>query len=51
MIFTHLYKNDSCVPTPYCEPVWPSDKALAGKRRDLGSNQLRLSILFKSCGL
>ena len=31
MIFTHLYKNDSCVPTPYCEPVWPSSKALAGK--------------------
>ena len=31
------------------EPVWPSGKA--GKRRDLGSIPLRLSFLFKSCGL
>ena len=31
------------------EPVRPSGKA--GKRRDLGSNPLRLSFLFKSCGL
>ena len=31
------------------EPVWPSGKA--GKRRNLGSNPLRLSFLFKSCGL
>ena len=31
------------------EPVWPSGKA--GKQRDLGSNPLRLSVLFKSCGL
>ena len=29
------------------EPVWPP----AGKRKDLGSIQLRLSFLFKSCGL
>ena len=28
------------------EPVWPS-----GKQRDLGSNPLRLSFFFKSCGL
>ena len=27
------------------EPVWPS-----GKQRDLGSNPLRLSFLFESCG-
>ena len=36
------------------EPVWPSGKALgwySGKQRDLGSNPLRLSFLFKSCGL
>ena len=32
-----------------CEPVWPSGKA--GKQRDLGSNLLRLSFLFKNCGL
>ena len=33
-----------------CEPVWPSGKA--GKRqRDLGSNPLRLSFLFKDYGL
>ena len=31
------------------EPVWPSAKA--GKQRDLGSNPLRLSFLFKNCGL
>ena len=31
------------------EPVWPSDKA--GKQRELGSKPLRLSFLFKSCGL
>ena len=31
------------------EPVWPSGKA--GKQRDLGLNPLRLSFLFKSCGL
>ena len=31
------------------EPVWPSGKA--GKRKDLGSNPLRLSFLFKRCGL
>ena len=33
------------------EPVWPSGKA--GKQKDLGSNLLRLSFLFKSvvvCG-
>ena len=30
----------------FCEPVWPSCK-----ERGLGSNQLRLSFLFKSCGL
>ena len=35
--------------TATCEPVWPSGKA--GKRRDLGSNPLRLSFRFKSCGL
>ena len=36
-----------------CEPVWPSGKALAGKRKDLGSIPLRLSVLFKKvvvCG-
>ena len=33
-------------------PVWPSGKAgKAGKRKDLGSIPLRLSFLFKSCGL
>ena len=31
------------------EPVWPRGKA--GKRNDLGSIPLRLSFLFKSCGL
>ena len=31
------------------EPVWPSGKA--GKQKDLGSNPLRLSFLFKSNGL
>ena len=31
------------------EPVWPSGKA--GKQKDLGSNLLRLSFLFKSSGL
>ena len=36
---------------PTCEPVWPSGKAVGGKQRDLGSNLLRLSFLFKSCGL
>ena len=37
----------------YCfgEPVWPSGKARAGKQKDLGSNPLRFSFLFKSCGL
>ena len=30
-----------------CEPVWPNGKELAGKRKDLGSNPLRLSFLFK----
>ena len=34
-----------------CEPVWPSGKALASKQGDLGSNPLRLSFFFKSCGL
>ena len=32
-----------------CKPVWPSGKV--GKQRDLGSNLLRLSFVFKSCGL
>ena len=32
-----------------CDPVWPSGKA--GKRKDLGSNLLRFSFLFTSCGL
>ena len=32
-----------------CEPVWSSGKA--GKQRDFGSNPLRLSLFFKSCGL
>ena len=31
------------------EPVWPSSKA--GKQKDLSSNLLRLSFVFKSCGL
>ena len=31
------------------DPVWPSGKV--GKQMDLGSNLLRLSFLFKSCGL
>ena len=31
------------------EPVWSSGNA--NKQRDLGSNPLRLSFLFKSCGL
>ena len=31
------------------EPVWPSGKA--GKQRDPGSNPVRLSFLFNSCGL
>ena len=31
------------------EPVWPGGKA--GKQKELGSNPLRLSFLFKSCGL
>ena len=36
-----------------CEPVWPSlaVRRYSGKRRDLGSNPLRLSFLFKRCGL
>ena len=35
------------------EPVWPSGKALAAKRKDLGSILLRLSFLFEKvvvCG-
>ena len=32
-----------------CKPVWSSGKG--GKQRDLGSNPLRLSFVFKSCGL
>ena len=31
------------------EPVWPSDNP--DKQTELGSNLLRLSFLFKSCGL
>ena len=31
------------------EPVWPSDNP--DKQTELGSNLLRLSLLFKSCGL
>ena len=31
------------------QSVWPSGKA--GKQKDPGSNSLRLSFLFKSCGL
>ena len=44
-------------PDDFCgrkrEPVWPSGKAKAGKRKDLGSMPLRLSILFEKvvvCG-
>ena len=34
------------------EPVWPGGKAgISGKQRDLGSNLLWLSFLFKNCGL
>ena len=36
------------------EPVWPGGKALADKRKDLGSIPLRLSFLFEKvavCGL
>ena len=36
-----------------CQPVWPSGKAMAGKRKDLASIPLRLSFLFKKvvvCG-
>ena len=32
----------------YGEPVWPSG---TGKQKDFGSNPLRLSFLFKCCGL
>ena len=45
--YASLYTN--CIGYVYAslnEPVWPN-----GKQRDLGSNQPRLSILFKSCGL
>ena len=34
---------------PFFFLVWPSGKA--GKQRELGSNPLRLSFVFKSCGL
>ena len=33
------------------EPVWPSGKVLASKHKDFGSIPLRLSFLFKACGL
>ena len=33
------------------EPVWPNGKAIGRWKADLGSNLLRLSFLFKSCGL
>ena len=36
-------------PNTGCEPVWPSGKT--GMQKDFGSNPLRLSLLFKSCGL
>ena len=29
------------------EPVWPSGKAVDGKQKGLGSNPLRLSLLFE----
>ena len=33
------------------EPVWPYCKELqAGKQKDLGSNPLQLSFLFRNCG-
>ena len=31
------------------EPAWPSGKAFVWEQKDLGSNPLRLSFLFKSC--
>ena len=36
-----------------CEPVWPRGlrRYASGKQKDLGSNLLRLSFLFKNCGL
>ena len=42
----HLFKGAIPSALPYSQPVWPSGKA--GKQRDLGSNPLRLSFLFKS---
>ena len=43
-----LYSAVLCSGRP-SEPVWPSGKA--GKERNRGSNPLRLSFLFESCGL
>ena len=43
-----LYKSNQ-QQHKLCEPVWPGDKSLGWKA--LGSNPLRLSFLFKSCGL
>ena len=43
-----LFKEGTKTFSKY-EPVWPTGKA--GKQKDLGLNPLRLSFLFKRCGL
>ena len=43
-LYIHIYLESTL-----CEPVWPGGKA--GKQKDLGSNPLLLSFLFKRCGL
>ena len=45
---TNLYKRSASLRS-ISEPDWPSGKV--GKQRYLGSNPLRISFLFKSCGL
>ena len=46
VICSQTWNESRCLPSANCWPVWPS-----GKQRDLGSNPLRLSFLFKCCGL
>ena len=45
----HCLRKKEIMLYNYSEPVWPSGKT--GKQRDLGSNLLWLSFLFKSCCL
>ena len=45
-IFKHI-----CLPYQYASRFGLAIRREAGKQRDLGSNPLRLSFLFKGCGL